>query len=135
MKNLIFVCLVCLSIGIGAKANEAQNSFYDSDKHLLWQDTFENALNKISFKRALSYCEILELEGLKDWRLPTNSELQTLIDLHRIPAIKPNVNYTAIGCYWTYSSNKVGGIDFQEGTIYNHLNNECFVRCVHKSKK
>lgn len=102
-------------------------------KKVLWQDGPHNALYTMSFKQALSYCETLQYNGLKNWRIPNTRELTSIVDTHRIPTIKSTFNYSGVGCYWTYTNKQIGSVNFQEATISNHIkdiNQECFVRCV-----
>ena len=110
------------------------DSVYDAEHNLLWQDSFSNALNKMSFKRALSYCDTLKQQNINKWRLPNNNEFKLIIDNSRIPTIQPSFHYSGIGCYWSYSHGQIGSVDFREGIINNTQTNndqECFVRCIH----
>jgi hypothetical protein len=100
---------------------------------VIWQDDPQNALYKISFKQALSYCNSLPHSSIHHWRLPSSKEFIDIIDVHRIPTIKSTFNYSSVGCYWTYTDKQIGSVNFQEATISNHIkdmNQECFVRCV-----
>lgn len=110
------------------------DSVYDAEHNLLWQDSFSNALNKMSFKRALSYCDTLKQQNINKWRLPNNTEFTLIIDNSRIPTIQPSFHYSGVGCYWSYSHGQIGNVDFKEGIIHNTQTNndqECFVRCIY----
>lgn len=101
---------------------------------VVWQDTPSNALYKMSFKRALSYCNTLTHDNHSNWRLPSLKEFTSIIDKNRIPTIKSTFNYSSVGCYWSYTNNQIGSINFQEATTSNHIRSidqECFARCVY----
>ena len=57
----------------------------DTDSGLMWQQRSEVAT---SWEQALLYCNDLSLAGYTDWRLPTQKELQSIVDYSRYnPAI------------------------------------------------
>jgi len=45
---------------------------------LIWQDTQDIIEKKLLYKKGNEYCENLDLEGYKDWRLPTIEQLKGL---------------------------------------------------------
>ena len=104
---------------------------------LMWQQVCDDVPRR--WDPALSYCEELELAGNGDWRLPSISELQTLVDYGRSePAIDSDVfegNLTA-----NYSSSttreKVStehwSIEFGQGYMYfyDKAGHSSYVRCV-----
>ena len=74
--RLLFVTFIFI-INLFATQSD---SVYDAEHNLLWQDSFSNALNKMSFKRALSYCDTLKQQSINKWRLPNNNEFKLIID-------------------------------------------------------
>ncbi|MDD5406128.1 MAG: DUF1566 domain-containing protein [Sulfurovaceae bacterium] len=129
MKILLAITIVALSI-LSASGNTKQNIH---SKQLMWQDAPLNALYKMSFKRALAYCDTLQYDKLTDWRLPNSNELISTVNTNRIPTIKSTFNYSSVGCYWSYTKGQIGSVNFQEATIRNnikYIEQECFVRCV-----
>lgn len=132
----LFYILILVLFFENANA-QSTNVYYDSKNNLLWQDTFENGLSKMSFKRALSYCETLEIGYMTNWHIPSKMQAQNLIDLNRIPTVIKNINYAGAGCYWTYTSGKIAIIDFKNGTAKDshEYDLECYVRCVRNGRK
>lgn len=51
--------------------------------NLIWEDTKEAVNQNINFKKAKRYCENLQIAYLKDWRLPTIDELNTLYSKYK----------------------------------------------------
>ena len=105
-----------------------------SDKkmgRLMWQD------EKQSFQE---YCNLVNLAGYKDWRLPTRVELLSIIDKSRYkPALNTAFKYIADSDYpWYWSQTTYAGgssgawvVDFVFGSGYwNDLSIRHFVRCV-----
>lgn len=99
----------------------------DTATGLMWQQ--ETVPGKI-WQFALDYAETLSLAGYKDWRLPTKTELQTIVDFKRKnPAIDttffPN---TLSSQYWSSTTSAVTingrkgdsawSADFAEGRVY-----------------
>jgi hypothetical protein len=81
---------------------------------------------------ALSYCEILELEGHDDWRLPNAHELQSIVDYTRSPdttnspaidsifgskEILNEANQADFGWYWT-SDTHLDGQPMGKNAVY-----------------
>ncbi len=56
-----------------------------SGANLIWQQ--EMPEEKMNYRDAVNYCENLEYDGHADWRLPTISELRTII--RNCPATEP----------------------------------------------
>ena len=51
----------------------------DPQTYLIWENQMGNRTNELSHSDAILYCENLLLAGTDDWRLPTISELRTLV--------------------------------------------------------
>jgi hypothetical protein len=128
-------------VKLDAQSNELQIDakdwvqVLDKQTNLIWPR--EASEDRKSFKDAKAYAESLKLAGAF-WRLPTITELLTLVDYGRCdPAIdtdfftcKPNFHWTSTpaayapsGCAWL--------VDFDDGSSYwNFHNSEFFVRPV-----
>jgi hypothetical protein len=52
------------------------NGWLDEDSGLCWQDP---PIFELKYDEAIGYCDVLEIAGLDDWRLPTVEELRTLV--------------------------------------------------------
>jgi len=76
----------------------------DNNTKLIWSKN-ANLGGKMSWYRAMDYCNALDLAGNSDWRLPSLHELQSLIDRSQFgPALPPGNPFTNMppgGYEWT----------------------------------
>ena len=102
---------------------------------LMWQDTKDITTNKLLYKKAKKYCENLDLEGYKDWGLPTIEQLKALYKDKNKFYNKFNKNFYWSSTrtkgeyvYWDYLLTK----SFDNGliTTINGSSNEANVVCV-----
>ena len=97
------------------------------EEHVIWDN-------------ATSYCNNLELACKTNWRLPTKTELASLIDMNQTPKIVSTLSAKSLSKYeWTSTmragyNNQVWGVSFSDGSVgssnstgFNHGN----IRCVH----
>lgn len=71
----------------------------DSLTGLMWQQETPESRN---WKAAFTYCSNLTLAGYDDWRLPNQTELRTIVDYSRSPAIDTNYfPMTYFSHYWS----------------------------------
>ncbi|MBM4345662.1 MAG: DUF1566 domain-containing protein [Deltaproteobacteria bacterium] len=108
----------------------------DAATKLVWQRSTWPALH--DWKGAWAACDVSDLAGKTDWRLPTARELESILDLGETsPAVDTAV---FVNCkpakYWT-ASDVVGTkqyfvVDFSNGMVLTHLGTEiaAYVRCV-----
>jgi hypothetical protein len=120
----------------------------DSLNNLKWQEctaiqsnssgekcNFNPKIN-LNFIDALTYCDNLVLGNSSNWRLPTRSELTTLIIPNNFPTIQTIFKpYTATSIYWSSTSVDTLSIsvgDFISGEILNNMGrtNLFLIRCV-----
>ena len=115
----------------------------DPETGLEWQ--YESA-GEMPWLEALEYAKALALNGQTDWRLPTISELETLLDrgvLHYElrPIVREDVPFRDSHPYWSSTT-------FQDGTnnawivmfdgayvLSYYKSNSYNVRCVRGQKK
>ncbi len=104
---------------------------------LMWQDNNETEKIKISKLEAKIYCKKLHLATKRDWRLPTYSELLTLVNYFRNkPAVIDQINYIVADRYWTASDNSADVsatwyVDFTYGETGSALRYLKYnVRCI-----
>jgi len=77
----------------------------DTRTGLMWQQQEPESQMNMTWKDALTYCEVLSLAGHDDWRLPTIRELASLVDLSRYsPAADTDAFPEMKSDYWTSSS-------------------------------
>lgn len=132
-------------------AKEIPNSAYrpgvftfttiDNVTGLEWQRVDDNTLR--NWESALLYCSTLEFGNYQDWRLPSISELQSLVDYREAyPAINstafPNTDKEK---YWSSTNNSTLGnrgytVDFEAGSIETDLKSVgYYVRCVRNGQE
>ncbi len=119
-------------------ATAAENDGLSSASGLSWatSNTHSNLLN---WTEAVSYCSRLDLNSQTDWRLPTKTELASLIDTSvSAPKIVVELHATTISTYyWTSttvvdSTTKAWVVVFDDGFVghTSKNNNDLYVRCV-----
>jgi hypothetical protein len=98
----------------------------DKVSGLMWQKVSPD--NKMTWEKALEYCENLIFANYTDWRLPTEKELRSLVDSTRYdPAINTMYFPDAFSSfYWSSTSvaaqtNCAWAVDFDQGnSIYTY---------------
>jgi Protein of unknown function (DUF1566) len=91
---------------------------------------------KLCFDEAVNYCRTLRLDARSDWRLPTATELRTIVVPASYPALdKTTFPQALISLYWTSDRNgeKVVCLDFSNaGMLNDHIGPDGpqGVRCV-----
>ena len=117
----------------------AEPTMVKDNKHkLLWEDTLHVEDIKITHIKAVSYCSNLEIGSYSNWRLPTLTELLTIVDYQRYkPALLKEFNYVNKDTiYWTStpyvrSSDEYWGVNFKDGATSNATETyDRYVRCV-----
>lgn len=141
MKNILKISvlfLLSLNIVFAVHLTRTGNSVVDNYSKLQWQDDKNVKILRISWDYAKIYCKKLILDGYVNWRLPSRSELLTLVDYSKAnPAIKEKVfqNITS-NYYWSHTSNATllnyaWYIGFDTGIVgYNKKELREYVRCV-----
>ncbi len=116
--------------------NDVKEIVQDTTTCLEWQDNIDVNNTRISWQKAIDYCEALTLDGGK-WRLPNINELHSIVDRNRYnPAIKSSFKYVILSDYWSSTTNAstIDGawyMNFGNGLDYwSDKNRENYVRCV-----
>jgi len=128
---------ILLSTLLGTTLN-ANTVISDKKQHIYWQDTvLPKKKNTKDWDDANAYCKRLSLNGMENWRVPTFTELLSIVDYTQAdPAINPVFTHVAEGTYWTatdFSStrSRAWTIDFRTGkTFYSYKTTNHAVRCV-----
>jgi len=105
-------------------------------KGLMWQDNRAVKRTKRTWQGAKSYCENLKLFGFHNWKLPTKTELKSIVDKRKRPAIKQKFKHIMPSFYWSSSPNlaysrDAWGVNFLYGYLsdYNKMD-KYYVRCI-----
>ena len=106
-------------------------------KSLQWQDDSRVLSVKKTWSAAQNFCNSLVNEGKMDWRLPTYSELASLVDYNQYnPAISDKILHSVSKVYWSktrckHKQYKAWGIHFRTGvTGFYFQSRRNYVRCV-----
>ena len=104
---------------------------------LQWQDDSKAKSIKRDWNLAKAHCKELSLAGKNDWRLPTITELYSIVDIKRFePAIKKKIKNVTFNYYWSsseYASDEMYAwyVYFGSGSMNrNSKSTDFFVRCV-----
>ncbi len=125
------------SLKDGRYYRSSKGVVYDKKAKLLWQDNDGVKYIKKSWSDAKRYCSSLSLAGFSHWRLPSQRELESIVDFSGYnPAIKRIFKNVKSDWYWSSTSNASGSsdawdVDFKCGysSAYGK-SNSYFVRCV-----
>jgi hypothetical protein len=71
----------------------------DNETDLMWM---QYDVEPMDWYKARSYCKYNEIDGYRNWRLPTKNELMGLVDTSYFPTIDPIFECSPIQ-YWTIS--------------------------------
>ena len=121
-----------------SSTNKDLEAVHDKNNQLVWQKKIQSQL--FTWSKAQNYCINLEFDGYSDWRLPTISELESLVDKRYSSSINPSFgplpdSYPPY--FWSSTTdpndnNEAQFLNFSDG-LPAHINKEegdGFVRCV-----
>ena len=111
-------------------------TYTDPKTNLTWQ--VQTNPTTMTWQEAMDYCKTLELDGHSDWRLPSKTELLSIVDsTRRYPAINVDIfPDTVSSFYWsstTYANNTNYAwlVRFYNGDDYgNYKSSSYYVRAV-----
>jgi hypothetical protein len=153
-KKLIWmIFLICVSIWGSPYTDNGNGTVTDSATGLVWQkcsagDALEDCSGSdennryYSWSKAISYCELLILGGISDWRLPNINELRSIADYSKSTAPKidtsafPNTSssrYYFSSTHHVANTWRVMAISFNSGLVTNVGKEYVYqnrVRCV-----
>ena len=117
--------------------DDAKNVVICADQELgglMWQDGAD--IFNGSEDEAKKYCEDLNFAGFSDWRLPSMSELRSIANKSREPAIKEGFENVKSDFYWSSTKvddelSKAWFVNFGAGNgVWLAMQDRFFVRCV-----
>lgn len=118
--------------------NNVAEAVQDKNNQIIWQKNIET--NVLTWTAAQEYCKNLGLGGYDDWRLPTISELESLVDKRYSPPINPLFGTLPVSYLPYFWSSTIEPNDHKEAQFLNfknglpaHINKEKgygFARCV-----
>jgi hypothetical protein len=136
----IFLVLVLSFFSLyGVKLSKKGPVVIDNTNNLMWQDTKDNTIMLGSQEKANEYCELLDLRGFTNWRLPDNDEVLLIVDKTRDDEMMINkaFGYVLQEGYWTSdrtwrSFGRYGYyLLIKSGSLYYENRNYAkFFRCV-----
>jgi len=135
--RFIFLVICGLSL-LQADFTRVDDIVIDNENNLEWQDNNQiGRITKRNWSDAIDYCEELSLDGKRDWRLPNQNELLSIVDYSSSEfPINSVFLYTNAEPYWSSTSfigdlTQAWYVDFSFGEALNeHKDTELFVRCV-----
>lgn len=93
----------------GNSPNPSDQTVIDKITGLEWQREDKDNVYRL-WQEAWDYCAGLSLDGKNDWRLPSISELRSIVSYDRVsPAINPVFLNTNSYFYWSATSKASGG--------------------------
>ena len=134
--KIITLIMICFSF-LMAEFIKKGNTVFDTKTKLVWQDNSDVEHKEMLYSEADTYCKELVLSGHKDWRLPSLTELQNIVDLTRYePSINRVFEYTGEENHWSSTlyaddADRAWAVNFKSGgTSHNRHSYDYYVRCV-----
>lgn len=90
------------------------NIVTDTSTGLMWQDNSGVTLQAYNWNDSFAYCDNLILDNYMDWRIPTFTELRSIVDANNSPAIKSEFENSTAYYYWSSTIAYTGA----KSTIY-----------------
>lgn len=112
------------------------NRVVDEKNKLMWQDNADVMEYFETYISSEVYCDVLVLSGYTNWRVPTISELQSIVDLERKNALVQEFDFVRPTLYRTQSLFKddtdlIWVVDFATGkTDTVNKKEKHLIRCV-----
>ena len=124
--------------GVSPRYTRASDIVTDELTDLMWQDDESAKTTYKTYAEAITYCSSLSFGGYTDWRLPSSTELESIIDYGSSdPSIDTNYfQNTYSNRYWSStsyegSSDVAWVVNFNYGSVGGNLKSSSYyVRCV-----
>jgi hypothetical protein len=96
----------------------------DKQTGLIWARNTEISKKDVPWQEAVKFCQNVEIDGQKGWRLPTRDELITLLDTSRsVPALPEGHPFTKMR---EFEYGGQGRLGYWTGTEYEGKNNSAW---------
>ena len=108
--RIVLIMAVASSIAMAAEPTMVK----DPVNNLIWEDTLHASEDKLTHPEAKAYCQALKLGTYENWRLPTLTELLSIVDYRRYrPAILKEFKHVDNDTiYWSSTVSARTGDDF-----------------------
>ena len=144
MKIFTLFCICTITL-FAAKLTRSGNYVIDDTNKLMWQDTKDNTKFLFTQDQAIEYCEKLNINGFRDWKLPSVDNYKTIINLKRVRSqlmINKAFKYVKRSDYWSRDRTWIRNfgaygyyVFFKSGTVYyQNRTYPKYARCVRKLK-
>ena len=115
----------------------SDNTIKDTKTNFIWQDTAEVKKEKKDYNEAKAYCQNLELDGVKNWKMPTFLAAFSIVDTKVYnPTLPKEFKYYVSDNYWTdktfghATSGEAFVVNYLSGAFNRELMEDKFyVRC------
>jgi|GEM_PF-1824162 len=87
MKKLNLITGILLNIVLVGCGDISTSSEVKTINGMMWQDNINVTNNSRTYQNAITYCQNLTLGGYSNWRLPTQSEFNSIVDKKRNPSL------------------------------------------------
>jgi hypothetical protein len=118
------------------KSMALEHTFIDATHHLEWEDTSHTEDKELIWKMSKSYCQSLHVDAHDDWRLPTLSELDTLVPVAQNRVNGKKLRFSSKSEYWTiddYKEDDTSAWEIHMDSGHHFYDDKCEksnVRCV-----
>lgn len=139
--NISFLVILAIISGCSRKPNKSEPVYIDNNLNIMWSG--KTSPETLSWSEATVFARNFEYHGYTDWRLPTKSELESIVNKDLVD-IDPNS--TVVPLYGPFSNPSVGHIfsgtvveeytdapyilNIRNGHIFNGKGYKAYVRAV-----
>lgn len=138
MKVLKLFFLISLFIYVNADiVRVSKDVVKDTKTNFLWQDSKVVKTEKRTYSEAVNYCKNLQINGEKNWKVPTFVALFSIVDTKVYnPTLSKEFEHFVSDNYWTdktfghATSGEAFVVNFLSGAFNRKLmENKFYVRC------
>lgn len=97
--SIFLLVILSFSSGCSRKPNKSEPVFIDSKLNIMWAG--KTSPEPLSWSEARTFARNLEYHGYTDWRLPTKSELESIVNKELVDS---DPNSTVVPLYGPFTS-------------------------------